>query len=131
MSSAALLWVSASIGLLVGMGGVANYFIAIVTTLIIFPATLFLRRFGRMYVAGHRIYRMDIVFEEHHEQELYDKIANNGGLIKKTFFHTKYVENNVHYKEVFVYVSIAKHNNYSELVDMISNENWVLSVEDA
>lgn len=131
ITTAALLWVSASIGLLVGMGGIANYFIALVTTLIIFPATLLLRRFGRMYVAGHRIYRMDIVFEEQHEQELYDKITTNGGLIKKTFFHTKYVENNVHYKEVFVYVGITKHNNYNELVDMISNENWVLSVEDA
>ena len=113
------------------MGGIDNYFIAIITTLVIFPAILFLRRFGRLYVAGHRIYRMDIVFEEKHEQELYDKITSNGGVIKKTFFHTKYVENNIHYKEVFIYIGISKHNNYSVLVDMISTENWVLSVEDA
>lgn len=131
ITTAALLWVSASIGLLVGMGGIDNYFIAIITTLVIFPAILFLRRFGRLYVAGHRIYRMDIVFEEKHEQELYDKITSNGGVIKKTFFHTKYVENNIHYKEVFIYIGISKHNNYSVLVDMISTENWVLSVEDA
>ena len=30
-----------------------------------------------------------------------------------------YFENNIHYKEVFVYVGITKHNNYNELVDMI------------
>lgn len=130
ITTAALLWVSASIGLLVGMGGVANYAIAIVATLVVFPGLLFFRRFGRRYVQGHRIYRLDILFEEKHEQDLYEKITNNGGLIKKTFFHTKYVENNIHYKEVYIYIGLAKQNNYNELLNCISSEDWVLSVED-
>lgn len=131
ITTAALLWVSASIGLLIGMGGLNNYIIALFTTIIVFPVSLFTRKIGRHFVAGHRTYRLNIVFNEHFEDELYEKIKLNGATIKKVFFHTKYLENDVQYKEVYVYIGISKKIDYNELIDKVSEESWVVSIEDA
>ena len=131
ITTAALLWVSASIGLLIGMGGINNYVIAIFTTIIIFPISLLVRKLGRRFVAGHKIYRLNIVFNEHFEEDLYKKIVDHGAIIKKTFFHTKFTEGNIQYKEIYVYVSITKSIDYNELIDKISEEPYVVSIEDA
>lgn len=131
ITTAALLWVSASIGLLIGMGGINNYIIAIFTTVIIFPISLLFRRLGRSYMAGHRTYRLNIVFNEHFEEELYQKITECGATIKKTFFHTKFTENDIQYKDVYVYIGITKKVDYNELIDKISEESWVVTIEDA
>ena len=131
ITTAALLWVSASIGLLIGMGGFNNYIIAIFTTIILFPISLLVRRIGRRYVAGHKTYRLNIVFNEHFEEELYKKIVDQGATIKKTFFHTKFTEGNIQYKEIYVYIGICKSCDYNELIDKISEEGYVVSIEDA
>ena len=131
ITTAALLWVSASIGLLIGMGGVNNYIIALFTTIIVFPASLLTRKLGRHFVAGHRTYRLNIVFNEHFEEELYDKIKESGATVKKVFFHTKFSENDIQYKEVYVYLGITRKLDYNELIDKISEESWVVSIEDA
>lgn len=131
ITTAALLWVSASIGLLIGMGGINNYAIAIFTTVVLFPISLLVRKLGRRYVAGHRTYRLNIVFNEHFEEDLYKRIVEFGAIIKKTFFHTKFTENDIQYKEVFIYIGINKSGDYNELIDKISEESWVISIEDA
>lgn len=39
-----------------------------------------------------RVHRILIIFQEEFERELYDTIAQNGAIVKKTFFHNKYHE---------------------------------------
>lgn len=131
ITTAALLWVSASVGLLIGIGGIYNYIIALAATIFFFPLSLLSRKIGRNFVADHRVYRIDIVFDEEHEKELYDKIAQNGATVKKTFFHNKFVQDGKYLKEVYIYFGLSKKVDYNALIDNISNESWVTSIEDA
>lgn len=131
ITTAALLWVSAAIGLLIGMGGVPNYIIACVTTIVIFPCALLIRRIGRKYVEKHRIYRIDVVILADKEQELYDKIKNSGGNIKKVFFHNKSVKDDQSIKKLYVYFSTLKGYSYNAIISEIINENYIISLEDS
>lgn len=131
ITTAALLWVSAAVGLLIGMGGLNNYIIALAATVIFFPLSLLSRRIGRNFVGRHRVYRIYITFDEEHERELYDILAQNGAIVKKTFFHNKYVHENAQIKEVYVYFGVAPKKQYIDIIDSISTEKWVISVEDA
>jgi len=131
ITTAALLWVSAAIGLLVGMGGIPNYIIACVTTIVIFPCALLIRKLGRKYVEKHRIYRIDVVILSDNEQDLYDKIKSSGGNIKKVFFHNKSFKNDVSIKELYVYFSTSKDHSYNSVISGIINENYIISLEDS
>lgn len=127
-STAALLWYQLSLvtSLLVGMGGVPNYIIACVTTVVVFPCALLIRRIGRKYVEKHRIYRMDVVILANKEQELYDKIKNSGGNIKKAFFTINQLKS---VKELCAYFSALKDYNYNAIISEIINENYIILIE--
>ena len=104
ITTAALLWVSASIGLLVGTGGIINITIAIFATVIVYPVTLLTRRLGKNLVNKRQVHRMFIVFDEEHEKELYEILSANGAVVNKTFFHNKKTVENVNLKEVYFYL---------------------------
>lgn len=131
ITTAALLWVSAAIGLLVGMGGITNYTIALVTTVIIFPCALLIRRLGRKYVESYRTYRIDVVILAENEQDLYEKIKASGGKIKKVFFHNKSYKDDKSIKELYVYFSIKRGYSYGDVLEEISTENYIISLEDS
>lgn len=131
ITTAALLWVSAAIGLLVGMGGIANYIIAIATTCAIFPCALLIRRLGRKYVEKHRIYRIDVVMLSGNEQDLYDKLEKSGGHIKKVFFHNKSVKDDKSVKELYIYFSTLKGHSYNTILSEIIDEEYIISLEDS
>ena len=131
ITTAAMLWVSAGLGLLIGIGGTANYIIAGTVVIISLPVMHFMKKFGIMVTEKYRNRRVFVVFEEEHEQELYDKFSSNDVKIKKTFFHNKYQKNGIHYKEVFIYFTPNKKISYSDLIDNIFEEDWILSIEES
>ena len=131
ITTAAMLWVSAGLGLLIGIGGTANYIIAGTVVIISVPVMHFMKKFGIMVTEKDRNRRVFVVFEEEHEQELYDKFSLNDVKIKKTFFHNKYQKNGIHYKEVFIYFTPNKKISYSDLIDNIFEEDWILSIEES
>ncbi len=131
ITTAAMLWVSAGLGLLIGIGGTANYIIAGTVVIISLPVMHFMKKFGIMVTEKYRNRRVFVVFEEEHEQELYDKFSLNNVKIKKTFFHNKYQKNGIHYKEVFIYFTPNKKISYSDLIDNIFEEDWILSIEES
>jgi putative Mg2+ transporter-C (MgtC) family protein len=131
ITTAAMLWVSAGLGLLIGIGGTANYIIAGTVVIISLPVMHFMKKFGIMVTEKYRNRRVFVVFEEEHEQELYDKFSLNDVKIKKTFFHNKYQKNGIHYKEVFIYFTPNKKISYSDLIDNIFEEDWILSIEES
>lgn len=131
ITTAAMLWVSAGLGLLIGIGGTANYIIAGIVVIISLPVMHFMKKFGIMVTEKYRNRRVFVVFEEEHEQELYDKLSSNDVKIKKTFFHNKYQKNGIHYKEVFIYFTPNKKISYSDLIDNIFEEDWILSIEES
>lgn len=131
ITTAAMLWVSAGLGLLIGIGGTANYIVAGTVVIISLPVMHFMKKFGIMVTEKYRNRRVFVVFEEEHEQELYDKFSSNDVKIKKTFFHNKYQKNGIHYKEVFIYFTPNKKISYSDLIDNIFEEDWILSIEES
>lgn len=131
ITTAAMLWVSAGLGLLIGIGGTANYIVAGTVVIISLPVMHFMKKFGIMVTEKYRNRRVFVVFEEEHEQELYDKFSLNDVKIKKTFFHNKYQKNGIHYKEVFIYFTPNKKISYSDLIDNIFEEDWILSIEES
>lgn len=131
ITTAALLWVSAAIGLVIGIGGIANYIMGFATAIIIIPLSLMSRKYGRLLAERHKTYRIYIVFEEEHEKEMYTKFGELGAIVKKTFFHNKYRDNEKQIKEVYIYFMVAKNHNFSDIVNEIASYEWVYSVEEA
>ena len=115
----------------IGRSWIINYIIAGTVVIISLPVMHFMKKFGIMVTEKYRNRRVFVVFEEEHEQELYDKFSLNDVKIKKTFFHNKYQKNGIHYKEVFIYFTPNKKISYSDLIDNIFEEDWILSIEES
>ena len=130
ITTAALLWVSAGIGLCVGIGGAANYIIAVATAILFYPTTLLSRRLARRFANRNKVHRILIVYEENFEDELIENITNNGGIIKKIFFHNKSQEKNVSYKEVYFYIRLQKKFYFENLIEFISELDYVIELEE-
>jgi len=131
ITTAALLWVSAALGLVIGIGGTINYILAASTALFFIPISFVSRHYSMKFAEAKRTYRIRIVFEEAHEKEVYDAFANQGILIKKTFFHNKYQKEGVHIKEVFMYFNLTKRRPFNIVVQEISSLDSVYEIEEA
>ncbi len=131
ITTAAMLWVSAGLGLLIGIGGKANYIIAGTVVILFIPIMIGMRVLGRKVTEKYRTRQVFVSFEEEHEKELYEKFSQNDVHIKKTFFHNKYQKNGVHYKEVIIYFQPKKNMAYEELISTLFEEDWIISIEEA
>lgn len=131
ITTAALLWVSAAVGLVVGVGGISNYVIAIATCLLFFPLSLIVRKLGRKFAENKRVHRVLIIFDEKYEKDLINILVNQGAIIKKTFFHNKYHDNGKSYKEVYFYLSLSKHLDYEDFISSLSNCSIIEQIEEA
>lgn len=131
ITTAAMLWVSAGLGLLIGIGGKANYIVAGTVVVLFIPIMIGIRVLGRKVTEKYRNRRVFVAFEEEHEKELYEKFAVNDVHIKKTFFHNKYQKNGIHYKEVIIYFTPNRAIGYEELINKLFEEDWILSIEEA
>ena len=130
ISTAALLWVSAAVGLCVGIGGLENYIVAISTVVFFFPLALIARKIAMSYANRKKTHRILIVYDENCEDELHEGIVKGGGIVKKVFFHNKMIENGVHYKEVYYYISMQKKHYYANLIESLASLDYVLEIEE-
>lgn len=129
ITTAALLWVSASIGLLVGTGGIVNIIVAIFATVIVYPLTLLTRKLGSKLVGKRKVYRMFVIFEEEKEKDLYEILATSGVVVNKTFFHNKNEIDGKNFKEVYVYVKMPRKVTYEELLENLATYDWIRMIE--
>ena len=130
ITTAALLWISAALGLCVGIGGTANYIIAISTVVWLFPASLLVRKAARRFANSKKVHRILVVYEEHFEDELIENITKNGGIVKKIFFQNKTQEKNISYKEVYFYIKLQKKFYFENLIELISELDYVIELEE-
>ncbi|MBQ8292783.1 MAG: MgtC/SapB family protein [Bacilli bacterium] len=130
ITTAAMLWVSAGLGLLIGIGGVANYIVAGTVVVLFIPIMIGIRVIGRKVTEKYRNRRVFVTFEEEHEKELFDKFDQNDVHIKKTFFHNKYQKEGIHYKEIIIYFTPNRAMSYDELINALFEEDWILSIEE-
>ena len=131
VTTAAMLWMVSGIGLLIGTGGLNNYVIAVVTSVIILPITMLSRRLGERLSKTKKVQKITIVFEEQFEKELFDFLAQQGAIVRKSFFVNKSVQQHKQMKESIIYFSLPKTRNYSDVMDQLAKLNYIYEIHEA
>ena len=131
ITTAALLWLVAALGLLIGTGGVYNYIIATLTVIIIIPTSYFSRRLGERLIQTRKVHRIRIVFDENFERDIYDNLASQGVVVRKTFLANKLMKDNNHLKESIIYISLPKTRTFEDVMNQISMQEYVYEIEEA
>lgn len=131
ITTAALLWLVAALGLMIGTGGLYNYLISAVTVLIILPASYFSRRIGERFTRTRKVRRIKIVFDENFEKAVFDNLAAQAVTVRKTFLMNKFIKDNVHLKESIIYMSLPKMRSYEDVINQISMQEYVYEVDEA
>jgi len=129
ISTAAMLWLAAGLGLLIGSGGENNYIIAFATVVIILPITMITRRLSAHFTKARKIQRFRLVFEDSFEKELFDTFASLGVTIKKYFLLNKYFHDDIHMKELIIYFSIGKNITLDDILSKISDIDYIHEIE--
>lgn len=131
ITTAALLWLVAALGLLIGTGGVYNYIIAAATVIIILPISYFSRRIGEKFTQTRKVHRVRIVFDENFEKDIFDNLASQAVIVRKTFLTNKYIKGDRHLKESIIYFSLPKTRSFDDVMNQISMQEFVFEVEEA
>ncbi|MFA6627549.1 MAG: MgtC/SapB family protein [Bacilli bacterium] len=131
ITTAALLWVVAALGLLIGTGGIYNYLIAVLTVIIILPISYLSRRIGEKLIQTRKVRRIRIVFDEDFEKAIFDNLASQAVVVRKTFLTNKYVKDGKALKETIIYFSVPKSRTFDEVVNQVSLQEYVYEVEEA
>ena len=131
ISTAAMLWLMAGIGLLIGMGGTNNYIIAATTVVIVLPSTMLSRRFSEKLSKTKKIQRIRIVFEENFEKQLFENLASQGVIVRKFFLVNKFIQEEEHVKESIIYFSLPKTRSLDQVLNQISLLEFVHEIQQA
>ncbi len=131
ITTAALLWVVAALGLLIGTGGIYNYLIAFLTVIIILPMSYLSRRIGEKLIQTRKVRRIRIVFDDVFEKAIFDNLASQGVTVRKSFLMNKLVKDGKALKETIIYFSVPKSRSFEEVVNQVSQQEYVYEVEEA
>ena len=105
--------------------------IAVFATVVIYPITLLTRKLSSKLVNRRQIHRIFIVFQEEHEKQLYETLANNGVVVNKTYFHNKQTVEGINLKEVYIYMKASKKYTHEELLEHLASYEWIKTIENA
>ena len=103
ITTAALLWLVSALGLIIGIGGTANYIIAGVTVALVLPLSYFSRKLGERIGRKRVVHRIRIVFDDNFEKVIFDNLASQGIIVRKTYLINKIKKNNTNLKESIIY----------------------------
>jgi putative Mg2+ transporter-C (MgtC) family protein len=131
ITTAALLWLVSGLGLMIGTGGVNNYIIAAVTAAIILPISFVTRKLGDNLARHRKVRRIRVIFKDAYEKQLFDNLASQGAVIRKTYLLNKSVQDNVHLKESIIYFSIATNRTFEDVLNQISMQDYVIEISEA
>ena len=131
ITTAAMLWLAAGLGIMVGTGGIYNYIIAIVTVAFILPILISTRRFGAKISGVRKIRRVRIVFNEDFEKELFDVLASMGVIVRKTFLVNKTKSGDTHNKESIIYFTVPKNKLFNDVMEALSSNSEIIEIEEA
>lgn len=131
ITTAAMLWLAAGLGIMIGTGGVYNYIIAVVTVAFILPILIVSRRFGAKLSKTRIIRRVRMVFNEDFEKELFDMLASMGVIIRKTFLVNKMKVGDTHNKESIIYFTIPKNKRFNDIMEALSSNEEIIEIEEA
>lgn len=131
ITTAALLWLVAAVGLMIGTGGRDNYIIAGLTCVIVLPISMFSRGLSEKLMKQRKIHRLRLVFNDDHEKNLYEEIAQMAITVKKSYLMNKTTEDGVMLKDSIIYLSLPKTKKINEVMDYLSNLDYIREIEEA
>ncbi len=131
ITTAAMLWLAAALGIMVGTGGIYNYIIAIVTVAFILPILIVTRRFGAKISRNRKIRRVRVVFKEEFEKEMFDGLASMGVIVRKTFLVNKTKAGDTHNKESIIYFTVPKNKLFNDIMEALSASEEIVEIEEA
>jgi putative Mg2+ transporter-C (MgtC) family protein len=131
ITTAAMLWMVAGLGLLIGTGGLFNYIIAGVTTLIILPLAFFSRKLTDRISRTKKVQRIRIVFDENAEKQLFENLASQGVIVRKSYLMNKTIVDGRQLKESIIYFSLPKTRKFEDVMNQISMFEFVVEIEEA
>lgn len=131
ISTAAMLWLVSGLGLLIGTGGLNNYVIAGTTVLIILPITMYSRGLSERLAKTKKVQRMRIVFEDNKEKQLFDNLASQGVIVRKTYLLNKYPQDDRYLKESIIHFSLPKTRNLSDVMNQVSKLEYVYEIHES
>ncbi|HPT89022.1 MAG TPA: MgtC/SapB family protein [Bacilli bacterium] len=131
ITTAALLWLVSALGLIIGIGGTANYVIAAVTVVLVLPLSYFSRKLGEKISQKRIVHRIRIVFDENFEKIIFDNLARQGIIVRKTYLINKIKKDNINLKESIIYFTLPKTRSFSEVMHQISMLDAVYEIEEA
>lgn len=131
ITTAAMLWLVAALGLMIGTGGISNYLIVLLTVVIILPAANYSRKLGDKLIKTRKVRKARIVLDENGEKELFDFLASIGVTVRKSFLVNKTVQDDVHLKETMIYFSIPKTKSFHDILQLIAALDHVVEIEEA
>ena len=130
ITTAAMLWLVATLGIMVGSGGTLNYIIAAITVVVVLPTVIISRRLEENF-NWKRVYKIRILFEGNCEKELFEFFATSGVTIRKSYFVNKIREGKKELKESYIYLSLPKGMTLNELLEKLSAYNEIYEVSEA
>lgn len=131
ITTAAMLWLVSALGLLIGTGGFNNYVVAGVTVIIILPITMFSRGLSDKLAQTKKVQRIRIVFEENHEKDLFDNFATQGVIVRKSYLLNKFMHEDKHLKESIIYFSLPKTRKFQDVMNQVSQQEYVFEIQES
>ena len=131
ITTAAMLWLVAGLGLLIGTGGLFNYVIAATTLIVILPMAMFSRRLSNRFTRTRKIQRLRVVFDEDHEKEMFEAFTSLGITIRKVFLINKHIQDAKQLKESIIYFRLPKTKELPEVLGIISDLDFVYELNEA
>lgn len=131
ITTAAMLWLVSGLGLMIGTGGINNYVIAAVTSAIILPVSFLTRKLGDNLARHRKVRRIRVIFKDTFEKQLFDNLASQGVVVRKTYLLNKTIQDNIHLKESIIYFSIATNRTFEDVLSQISMQDYVVEIEEA
>lgn len=131
LTTAAMLWLASALGLLIGTGGLFNYVIAGVTVIIILPITMLSRRLSEKLTRTKKVHKIRIVFDELNEKQLFENLASQGVIVRKSYLLNKFMHENHHLKESVLYFSLPKSRRIQDVMNQVSQQEYVFEIQEA
>ena len=131
LTTAAMLWLASALGLLIGTGGLFNYVIAGVTVIIVLPITMLSRRLSEKLTRTKKVHKIRIVFDELNEKQLFENLASQGVIVRKSYLLNKFMHENHHLKESVLYFSLPKSRRIQDVMNQVSQQEYVYEIQEA
>ncbi|MDD3171862.1 MAG: MgtC/SapB family protein [Bacilli bacterium] len=131
ITTAAMLWLVSGLGLMIGTGGINNYIIAATTSIIILPISFFTRKLSDSLARHRKVRRIRVIFQDSYEKQLFDNLASQGVVVRKTYLLNKSVQDDVHLKESIIYFSIATNRTFEDVLNQLSMQEYIIEISEA